>query len=54
MPDFTEVERLFQREVAALRQALGSLITWMAQAATSPISRHEAASLLRMMTGEEP
>lgn len=38
-----------QKEIEALRKALGTLITWMAQSANSPISMEEAGKLLAII-----
>jgi len=47
-----DVERL-QRQVNDLKNALGALITWMAQSANSPIRPDEATKLLRMADGDK-
>jgi len=41
-------------EVAQLKKALGTLLTWLPQSANSPIRIDEASRLLNIMNGHEP
>lgn len=49
MPNPTDAER-----IEAIATTLGTLISWVAQASNSPISRDEAASLLQMLNSAKP
>ncbi|PYQ25556.1 MAG: hypothetical protein DMF56_27130 [Acidobacteria bacterium] len=42
------------QRVARHEATIGTLISWMAQSATSPLSREEAARLLRLLEGPAP
>ena len=47
-----EIARL-TLEVKALQKSLGSLISWMASSANSPIRTDEASTLLNILNGHE-
>jgi hypothetical protein len=40
-------------EVRALKKALGTLISWLAQNANAPLRGDEASTLITMMKGED-
>ena len=51
-----DLERLLvaaETQGALTKDVLGSLISWMAQSANSPITRDEAMQLLRRLEGVE-
>lgn len=41
-------------EIERLRYVLGTLITWLGQSSSDPISVREAEQLIEMLSGKEP
>ncbi len=52
LTDHRKIERL-EKQVADLQKALGTLISWAAQSANSPIRHDEAARLVSILEGRE-